>query len=218
MTRRCSCWWTEEPSWTFETSTATLLCSSAAPAASLRGLGSSCRWLTVSVDTFSFYFCFCVQLVVAVDHFYVALFSALKQTHYALMWVYASDQLFVAHFWPSTQVVYLQRWRGWCHVKLLPSNRVLCTPCNHALWLCSVYPVQPRAVVVFCVARATTRRGCVLCSPCNHAPWLCSVYPVQPRAVVVFCVPCATTHRGCVLCTPYNHAPWVCCRCSRWMM
>ena len=29
-------------------------------------------------------------------------------------------------------MVYLQRWHGWCHVKMLPSRRVLCTPYNHA--------------------------------------------------------------------------------------
>ena len=29
-------------------------------------------------------------------------------------------------------MVYLQRWHGWCHMKLLPSRRVLCTPYNHA--------------------------------------------------------------------------------------
>ena len=27
--------------------------------------------------------------------------------------------------------MYLQRWHCWCHVKLLPSRRVLCTPYNH---------------------------------------------------------------------------------------
>ena len=32
----------------------------------------------------------------------------------------------------STEVVYLQRWHGWCHMKLLPPRRVLCTPYNHA--------------------------------------------------------------------------------------
>ena len=32
----------------------------------------------------------------------------------------------------SIEVVYLQRWHGWCHMKLLPSHRVLCTPYNHA--------------------------------------------------------------------------------------
>ena len=35
-------------------------------------------------------------------------------------------------FWIATEVVYLQHWRGWCHMKLLPSRRVLCTPYNHA--------------------------------------------------------------------------------------
>ena len=29
-------------------------------------------------------------------------------------------------------MVYLQRWHGWRHMKLLPSRRVLCTPYNHA--------------------------------------------------------------------------------------
>ena len=29
-------------------------------------------------------------------------------------------------------MVHLQRWHGWCHMKLLPSGRVLCTPYNHA--------------------------------------------------------------------------------------
>ena len=29
-------------------------------------------------------------------------------------------------------MVYLQLWHGWCHMKLLPSRRVLCTPYNHA--------------------------------------------------------------------------------------
>ena len=29
-------------------------------------------------------------------------------------------------------MVYLQRWHGWCQMKLLPSRRVLCTPYNHA--------------------------------------------------------------------------------------
>ena len=37
-----------------------------------------------------------------------------------------------AFVWISTDVVYLQRWHGWCHIKRLPSRRVLCTPYNHA--------------------------------------------------------------------------------------
>ena len=41
--------------------------------------------------------------------------------------------VFIARFFLiSTEVVYLQRCYGWCHKKLLPSQRVLCTPYNHA--------------------------------------------------------------------------------------
>ena len=39
---------------------------------------------------------------------------------------------FIEHFWISTKVVKLQRWHGWCHMKLLPSQCILCTPYNHA--------------------------------------------------------------------------------------
>ena len=37
-----------------------------------------------------------------------------------------------AFFEYITEVVYLQRWHGYCHMKLLPSRRVLWTPYNHA--------------------------------------------------------------------------------------
>ena len=39
---------------------------------------------------------------------------------------------FYSAFLADPPVVYLQRWHGWCHMKLLPSRRVLCTPNNHA--------------------------------------------------------------------------------------
>ena len=39
---------------------------------------------------------------------------------------------FIACFWISTKVVYLQHWHGWCHMKLLPSWCILCTPHNRA--------------------------------------------------------------------------------------
>ena len=42
------------------------------------------------------------------------------------------EWFFIARFWISTQVLYLQHWHGWCHMKLLPSWRILCTPYNHA--------------------------------------------------------------------------------------
>ena len=40
--------------------------------------------------------------------------------------------VFIMLFWISTKVVYLQHWHGWCHMKLLPSQCILCTPYNHA--------------------------------------------------------------------------------------
>ena len=71
-------------------------------------------------------------LLIVVDHFYTALFPALTHSHCTRMWFYMSEQLFIAQFWLSTKVVYLQRWHGWCHMQLLPPQRALCTPYNHA--------------------------------------------------------------------------------------
>ena len=39
---------------------------------------------------------------------------------------------FYSAFWIRTKVVYLQRWHGWCHMKLLLSQRILRTTYNHA--------------------------------------------------------------------------------------
>ena len=83
--------------------------------------------------------CFCCLFLI--DHYlmiaYIALFSALEQTHCAHMWpssrltALACDStwvtsFFIAHFWISSEVVYLQRWHGWCHMKLLPFWRKFC--------------------------------------------------------------------------------------------
>ena len=41
--------------------------------------------------------------------------------------------VFIARFWISTEVVYLQRWHGWCHKNLLPERVSLgafCVPCH----------------------------------------------------------------------------------------
>ena len=54
--------------------------------------------------------------IIIIDRFYIALFSALEQTHCARVWFYMTEQLFIARFWISTEVVYLQRWHGWCHM------------------------------------------------------------------------------------------------------
>ena len=77
------------------------------------------------------------------DCFYIALLSALEQTH--MLWIIVLELALshvILHEWLayftarfsviSTEVVYLQRWHGWCHMNLLPSRCVLCTPYNHA--------------------------------------------------------------------------------------
>ena len=62
--------------------------------------------------------------------------------------------LFIVRFWISTEVVYWQRClavsvHGWCHVKLLPSRRVLCTPYSHAP--CHVTSCKATYVGCICV-------------------------------------------------------------------
>ena len=42
-----------------------------------------------------------------------------------------------------TEVVYLQHWHGWCHMKLLPSRHVLCTPYNHRPCHFMQSPISP---------------------------------------------------------------------------
>ena len=43
-----------------------------------------------------------------------------------------SDGSFCVFVYPPKWCTSLQRWHGWCHMKLLPSRRVLCTSYNHA--------------------------------------------------------------------------------------
>ena len=64
-----------------------------------------------------------------VGRFYIALFSAFEQTHCVHMWFWTSDYFLTVRFWIAKEMVYFQRW---CHVKLLSSRRVLCTPHNYA--------------------------------------------------------------------------------------
>ena len=53
--------------------------------------------------------------------------------------IYMSDELFIVCFWISSEVVCLQRWHGWCHMKQL-SRRKFCvhhtTLSLHAKWRC----------------------------------------------------------------------------------
>ena len=60
---------------------------------------------------------------------YIALFSALLSRLIALICGSAWVTSFYSAFfccWISTEVVYLQRWHGWCHMKLQPSRRKSC--------------------------------------------------------------------------------------------
>ena len=68
-------------------------------------------------------------LLIAFIKCYSLLLSRLTVLACDFAWV---NSFFIVRFWLSTEVVYLQHWRGWCHMKLLPSRCVLCTPYNHA--------------------------------------------------------------------------------------
>ena len=68
------------------------------------------------------------------DHLYSAIPCSLEQTHCARMRFYMSNELgfFIAHFWISTKVVYLQRWWLVPHETAAVLAQVLCTPYNNA--------------------------------------------------------------------------------------
>ena len=72
------------------------------------------------------------------NRFHIALFFALEQTHCAFVTCHSKyvAVAFTARFeyrpkWRTYGAVWLLR--SWCHVKLLPSRRVLCTPYNLSL-------------------------------------------------------------------------------------
>ena len=71
------------------------------------------------------------------DRFYIALVSALEQAHCTFVTCDSKRVTiaFYSMFWISTEVVYYSTvWllHGLCHVKLLPSWCILCTPYHHA--------------------------------------------------------------------------------------
>ena len=68
-------------------------------------------------------------LLIAFIYRYSPLSSRLNALACDSAWVNSFSS---ARFWISTEAVYLQRWHGWCYMKLLPSRRVLCTPYKHA--------------------------------------------------------------------------------------
>ena len=63
------------------------------------------------------------------DHLFSALLSRLTalacgSTRVTSFFFYSA--FFFFFFFISTEVVYLQRWHGWCHMKLQPSRRKFC--------------------------------------------------------------------------------------------
>ena len=78
------------------------------------------------------------------SHFNVSLIVRGKVTRQSLLKRKESRSIFepvvILHEWIAFYSAFLniyrsgvlQRWHGWCHMKLLPSRRVLCTPYNHA--------------------------------------------------------------------------------------
>ena len=61
---------------------------------------------------------------------YIALFSVLLSRLTVIACGSTRVTSFIMHYWISTEVVYLQRWHGWCHMKLQPSWRKSCV--HHA--------------------------------------------------------------------------------------
>ena len=73
--------------------------------------------------------------------------------------------------WISNEVVYLQHWHGWCHKKLLPSRRILCTPYNHA----PCHFMQSHICKVYACLAVT----CHLCFCKNDRGLLCATAVTQ---------------------------------------
>ena len=84
---------------------------------------NACHSVTTALLSSFFYLGSVV--VVAVAHFYTALFSALGQTHCILA---ARDSEYVTIAFYSVWCTYSAIWHGWCQIKLLPSRRTLCVP------------------------------------------------------------------------------------------
>ena len=86
------------------------------------------------------------------DRLYSAILRSLEQTHCARMWFHMSDWLFITRFCfcflTSTEVVYLQRWHGWCHMKLQPSRLRFCVHHTNMLQVTSCKATYVRCMRV----------------------------------------------------------------------
>ena len=75
--------------------------------------------------TLLLFLAFIQRYFTVVHRFYTALLNALAWDSSVFAVVVFVSFWFVC-FLISVKVVYLQRWRGWCHLKLLPSRRKFC--------------------------------------------------------------------------------------------
>ena len=91
------------------------------------------------------------------DRLYSAILRSLEQTHCSRMWFYMSDWLYSAFFeYPPRWCQYLQRWHGWCHMKLQPSRRKSCvhhTAMHHVTSCKATYLTVYACLAVTCHLR-----------------------------------------------------------------
>ena len=127
------------------------------------------------------------------DRFYIALFSALEQTHCARMWFYMSDFFFF--FLQGSGVLTALAWLV-PHETAAVSAQVLCTPYNHAP--CHFMQSHIRKIHT-CLAVT-----CHLHFWQNDRDFLWSGVLTAPAWLVPHETAAVSAQ---VLCTPYNHAP-----------
>ena len=120
-------------------------------------LVKSSRMLLIAYISISIYLYLSISIYLSIYlsiYIYIYIYiSLLGRLIARLSHDYDSKWLAVAFhsaFWISTELVYLHHsavWllHGWCHVKLLPSRRVQCTPYNHA----SCHGTSCKATYVF---------------------------------------------------------------------
>ena len=96
------------------------------PSHQSRAITSTCYWF--------FFWFFFFKLIVFIKRFYISLCSRTDSLCSCGVWFSVSDYLFQRGFgYPPKWCTYSSVWllHGWCHVKLLTSLRVLCTPYIH---------------------------------------------------------------------------------------
>ena len=165
------------------------------------------------------------NVAVIVDRFYIVLFSALEQTHCACTWFYMIwiTSFLYSFFLISTKVLYLQCWRGRCHMKLLLSQHVLCTPytehfsqdCNDGKEVITDVIVAKTVITIICRCNFALRSGsqmidCNYCF-CNNyiAKWLIIITVFATSTLPNDCNYCFCNNYICVhflyMCIVFHH-------------